>query len=181
MNFTTGETQRELYGYAIAAKRYALFTQTPEGGIHVEKASAHGLGFLYPPSPGFDDSADAPVWVVEAWDWILRGALGLQRTDGSWFGLPAMMRLTITTPEVLKVLQARQQALPYSHRMKPFNFILSPMIDRLTGGHPIGTARPVHADCPVYARPIPLVWALVGQRARWEVVPTGASQQAASL
>ena len=47
------------------------------------------------------------------------------------------MRFKITTPEVLKVLQARQFQLPYRDRVKPFNFILSPMIDDL-GGCPIG-------------------------------------------
>src|SRR5207249_990072 len=63
--------QRELYGYVIAAKRYALFTRTADS-IHVENPKAHGLGFLYPPKEGFDEHTDAPVWVNEAWDWILR-------------------------------------------------------------------------------------------------------------
>jgi hypothetical protein len=49
-----------------------------------------------------------------------------------------MMRFTITTPQVLKVLQARQRGLPYSERAKPFCFMVSPLIDRLTGGHPVG-------------------------------------------
>ncbi len=138
VNFSSDGKQRQLYGYAIAAKRYALFTRTADGGIQVEKASGHGLGFLYPPKPGFDDSADAPIWVVEAWDWILREALGLPAIEPSWFGLPAMMRLAITTPEVLKVLQVRQKGLPYRDRTKPYNFVLSPIIDRLTGGHPVG-------------------------------------------
>jgi hypothetical protein len=48
-----------------------------------------------------------------------------------------MMRFTITTPEVLKVLQARQRELAYRDRTKPFNFVLSPILDELTG-HPIG-------------------------------------------
>jgi hypothetical protein len=107
--------------------------------FNVIKASAHGLGFLYPPRPEFDSSADAPAWVVEAWEWILRKAAGLPCETPSWFDLPAMMRFTMTTPQVLKVLQSRQRELPYRDRTKPFNFILSPMIDRLTGGHPIGT------------------------------------------
>jgi hypothetical protein len=135
VNFHEG-LQRELYGYAIAAKRYALFTRTPDS-IHIENPKAHGLGFLYPPKEGFDEHADAPVWVIEAWDWLVRGALGLPQTDPTWFALPAMMRFKITTPEVLKVLQARQFRLPYRDRVKPFNFILSPMIDDL-GGYPIG-------------------------------------------
>ena len=138
VNFAPDKVQRQVYGYAIAAKRYALFTRT-DGGIHVEKASAHGLGFLYPPKAGFDDFSGAPTWIVEAWDWILRQQLGLPANSPSWFSLPAMMRFTITTPAVLKVLQARQRNLLYRQRTKPFNFVLSPIIDLLTGGNPVGT------------------------------------------
>ncbi len=139
VNFKTDKTQRLLNGYAIAAKRYALFTRTPDGDIRVEKPSAHGLGFLYPPKSGFNDSADEPVWVVEAWEWALRQHLGLPQVTPPWLRLPAMMRFTVTTPEVLKVLQARQRKLPYRQRTKPFNFILSPIMDPLTGGNPVGT------------------------------------------
>lgn len=106
--------------------------------IKVVKASAHGLGFLYPPEPGFDTAADAPAWVVEGWEWILLGVVGLRRKTPPWFELPAMMRFTITTSEVLKVLQARERDLPYRDRTKPFNFIQSPILDAIVG-HPIGT------------------------------------------
>jgi len=51
-----------------------------------------------------------------------------------------MMRFTITTPEVLKILQARQQDLSYRDRAKPFNFVLSPIIDPV-GGCPTGADR----------------------------------------
>jgi hypothetical protein len=139
VNFDGEKTQRQIYGYAIAAKRYALFTRTSDGGIQVEKPSAHGLGFLYPPKPGFDDHADEPIWIVESWDWNLRQYFQLPGDPPAWFTLPAMMRFTITTPEVLKVLQARQRELPYTRRTKPFNFVLSPIIDPLTGGNPVGT------------------------------------------
>jgi hypothetical protein len=138
VNFDSDGNQQQLYGYAIAAKRYALFMRTPDGDIHIAKASAHGLGFLYPPKPGFDSSLDAPVWVVEAWGWILRDSLGLQAADPSWFSLPAMMRIAITTPEVLKALQVHQAELPYRDQTKPFGFVISPTIDKLTGGYPVG-------------------------------------------
>ena len=142
VNFANGQ-QRELFGYAIAAKRYAFFTRTPEGTLHVEKASAHGLGFLIPAEDGVTQSDDTPIWVVEAWEWILREVFGLPNSEPSWFPLPAMMRFTITTPEVLRVLQSRQKGLPYRDRAKPSNFIVSPVIDPL-GGYPVG-ADP-HAD-----------------------------------
>jgi hypothetical protein len=136
VNFSSGE-QIELFGYAIAAKRYAFFSRTLDG-IHIEKASAHGLGFLFPPKRGkMDHNADAPLWVVQAWEWILRHELGLLNSEPSWFSLPAMMRFTITTPEVLRILQARQKRLPYRDRAKPSNFVLSPVIDPF-GGHPVG-------------------------------------------
>ena len=48
-----------------------------------------------------------------------------------------MMRFTITTPEVLKVLQARERELIYRDRAKPLNFVLSPILEELSG-HPIG-------------------------------------------
>jgi len=105
--------------------------------FEVRKASAHGLGFLLPPYPEFSPSADAPAWVVEAWEWILCREAGLQCEPPRWFDLPAMMRFTITTPQILKVLQSRQRDLPYSERAKPFGFIISPLLDRLTGGYPI--------------------------------------------
>ncbi len=36
--------------------------------INVVKASAHGLGFLYPPKPEPDAPFDVPLWVIEAWE-----------------------------------------------------------------------------------------------------------------
>ena len=65
---------QELFGYAIAAKRYALYTKT-KNEISVVKASAHGLGYLFAPKKNkgdekSDDETEAddevPVWVVEA-------------------------------------------------------------------------------------------------------------------
>jgi len=49
-----------------------------------------------------------------------------------------MMRISITTPEVLKALQVHQAELPYRDQTKPFGFVLSPTIDKLTGGYPVG-------------------------------------------
>jgi hypothetical protein len=136
VNFHDG-AQREIWGYAIAAKRYALFTRTADS-IQIENPKAHGLGYLYPPKQGYDLMVDAPVWIREAWEWLLSEVLGLPQREIYWFELPAMMRFTITTPEVMRVLQSRQAHLPYRDRVKPYNFIQSPIINHI-GGHPIGT------------------------------------------
>ena len=159
VNYDQG-SQRALFGYAIASKRYVLFTHTEhERGVRVEKASAHGLGFLYPPQKGFDAAVGAPLWVIEAWEWILRHVLDLPADDPSWFELPAMMRFVITTPQVLKVLQAREADRPYRDRVKPFNFIMSPMLAR--GGHPVGAGR----------HPVMLIAPSTDDASRWYDAP----------
>ena len=74
INYVNG-VQRQLFGYAIASKRYALYEKTPSG-IEIVSAKAHGLGFLQFPKKGYDKKVDAPAWVVEAWEWLL-GEVGI--------------------------------------------------------------------------------------------------------
>ncbi|HZR66864.1 MAG TPA: hypothetical protein VFA85_17115 [Terriglobales bacterium] len=144
VNFDHG-TQRELYGYGISAKRYALFSKTEEG-IQIEKVSAHGIGYLFPPKQGFDKKLEVHVWVREAWDYVLRGALRFPRTEPEWFGVPAMMRFTINTPEVLKALQLRQVGLPYPKRTKPYSFGLLAITTKRKDGDPITPIAPFTDD-----------------------------------
>jgi hypothetical protein len=139
VNYNAAGHQREIHGYAIASKRYALFHRNADGGAEIVKASGHGLGYLYAPVRGFDEDLNEPVWVIEAWDWIVRGVLTLPQTSPPWFALPAMMRIAITTPEVLRALQMRQRRLTYEARVKPFNFVIVPILDAL--GIPITLTR----------------------------------------
>ncbi|HEV2490023.1 MAG TPA: hypothetical protein VGT03_09465 [Candidatus Acidoferrales bacterium] len=118
--------RRQLWGYGVSAKRYALFTQSG-AGISIVKASGHGLGYLYPPKDGFSKKADAPVWVVEAWDWMLRKELGLPCKEPDWLDYPAMMRMTLTSPNVLRGQRPGWLA--------PFNFFFFPLVSEL-GGYP---------------------------------------------
>src|SRR5262249_12946497 len=111
VNWYENGNQQQLYGWGIAAKRYALFRRTPGGDIEVVKASGHGLGFLFHPRKRNAAESDTPDWVIEAWEWLLRGVLGLPRTEPSWFEHPALMRVAVTTPEVLKAMQTRESAL----------------------------------------------------------------------
>ncbi len=57
VNYHDG-AQRQLLGYSVSAKRYALFTRE-DLGIQVRKASAHGLGYLFAPNKEYDDALDA--------------------------------------------------------------------------------------------------------------------------
>ncbi len=122
--------QRQLFGYAISAKRYVLY-ETKIRDIQIVKASGHGLGFLCPPKDrtGHSDELD---WTVEAWDWLLRKELGLPTKEPSWLDLPAMMRMTLNSPRVMR--NRRPDWL------SPFGFFLLPLISEL-GGYPGGYNR----------------------------------------
>jgi hypothetical protein len=121
------ETQRQLYGYSIAAKRYALYEKTGKSGIRIVDPKAHGIGFLYPPADSPEDWEESvPKWIFELWDCILRDALDLSPKTPAWLDLPQMMRLTITTCNVLEMLGDWEIARPY-------NFLFLPMIDPVLG------------------------------------------------
>jgi hypothetical protein len=121
------KTQRQLHGYSIAAKRYALYEKTGTSGIKIIDPKAHGIGFLYPPADSPDDWEESvPKWIFEFWDCILRDALHLSCKRPAWLDLPQMMRLTITTCNVLEMLGDWEIARPY-------NFLFLPMIDPVLG------------------------------------------------
>jgi|SRR5215469_16428210 len=77
-------------GYAISAKRYALYSQIGNE-LRIEKASGHGLGYLFLPKERKREEEDeeTPEWVLEAWEFLLRKAL-----IKAAFKRPEMARLT---------------------------------------------------------------------------------------
>jgi hypothetical protein len=123
----SAKPQRQLYGYSIAAKRYALYEKTGKSNITIVDPKAHGIGFLYPPQDSPRNwGKEVPCWIYELWDYIVRGALKMPNKPPSWLDAPQMMRLTITTCNVLEMLRGWDIARPY-------NFLLLPMVDPLYG------------------------------------------------
>jgi hypothetical protein len=119
--------QRQLYGYGIAAKRYALYEKTGKSNIDIVDPKAHGIGFLYSPQDSPKNwGKEVPRWIYQLWDYIVRGALKMSSKPPSWLDAPQMMRLTITTCNVLEMLGEWDIARPY-------NFLLLPMVDPLHG------------------------------------------------
>ena len=129
-NYVDGDSaqrQRQLYGYSIAAKRYALYEKAGKSDITIVDPKAHGIGFLYPPHDSPKRwGKDVPLWIYQLWDHIVRDALNLPTRAPSWLDMPQMMRLTITTYNVLEMLGEWKIARPY-------NFLLLPMVDPLFG------------------------------------------------
>lgn len=143
VNFVDSDARkphRQLFGYAIAAKRYALYTKT-RTDLSIVKASGHGLGYLHAPKEtesGSDeeqggDKDDAPEWVKEAWEWLLRRELGFKSKPPEWLKLPAMMRMAMTSPNVLRTIRPEWLA--------PFNFFYFPLLSDHLGGYPAGFDR----------------------------------------
>jgi hypothetical protein len=126
--------RRQLLGFSIAAKRYALYERVGKA-ITIVDPKAHGLGYLYPPadSPkGWEDEHDAPKWIYEFWECLLRMALKLEGTNPKWIKRPQMMRMSVTTFNVLKRLHTWEG-------FRPYNFFLLPILAK--GGYPAGIDR----------------------------------------
>jgi hypothetical protein len=79
-----------------------------------------------------DDAGEIPEWVVQAWEYLLHKEFQYEAKRPSWLSLPAMMRMVITSPNVLKNRRPDWLA--------PFNFFLFPLLSDL-GGYPFGFDR----------------------------------------
>ncbi len=129
VNSDSSLPQRQLFGFSIAAKRSALYERSGNA-ISIVDPKAHGLGYLYPPADSpknWHDSHEAPRWIYEFWEYLLRIAPQLQGKPLRWRARPQMMRMTVTTFNVLKSLH---QWIGF----RPFNFFLLPVL--ADGGYP---------------------------------------------
>src|SRR5574341_394255 len=126
VNFAPDGTQRPLYAYAIAAKRYALYTLGPDGQPAIESYSEHGLGHLLNPT---DPTSADRDWMRHVWEGIVREALGLPTKEPSWLDRPALTRIAVSTPQLLKRFDTlNKRGTVYADRIKPFNFALAPHV-----------------------------------------------------
>ena len=113
-----GHRQIELFGYAISAKRYVLYRYDAHGNIVIVDAKGHGLGYLYPPKDANHDDPESD-WLFEAWHWVLECEVATPRPKPDWSIIPAMMRMTVSTPSVLGMLKGFT---------RPFNFLHVPLL-----------------------------------------------------
>jgi len=139
----TRKRQRQLYCFAISAKRYALFIRDDKGdpillrkGINNkdDRWSEHGLGHLLNPT---DPESEDRDWIAQVWLNIIRRALDLPTEDPSFEHSPAVGRVTISSPAIIKPLADFNAQKKYCDQLKPFNFLLTCHVKQL--GHPVGT------------------------------------------
>jgi hypothetical protein len=134
--------QRQLHCLAISAKRYALFLKPKNGkpallreGINNKKDrwSRHGLGHLLNPT---DPESSDRNWTAAIWNVIIRKSLGLKVKKLPFESLPAIGRITVSSPALMKCLESLNSGKPYADQIKPFNFLQTCHVAPL--GHPEG-------------------------------------------
>jgi len=134
--------QRQVYCLAISAKRYALFLMPENGEPTIlrseinnkkDRWSRHGLGHLLNPT---DPEASDRDWTGAIWNAIVRKALGLSVKEPEFTNLPAIGRITVSSPSLMRCLESLNAAKPYSDQIKPFNFLQTCHVAPF--GHPEG-------------------------------------------
>jgi hypothetical protein len=133
-NFDPADGQRrQLWAYAISAKRYALFNLDEAREPILRKWSEHGLGHLLNPT---DPDSEDRDWIRACWEMLVRKGLGLPVDEPPWLARPALSRITASSPQVLRPFAGYNADKPYAEQVKPFNFLLSAQVAPF--GHPQG-------------------------------------------
>ena len=138
-NYDQKGDQQQLYGLAVSAKRYVVYRRSCARGLEIIKPSEHGLGTVYVPDKRKrykpvhckDRKTDYPRWIAETWEKLLEDHfMALRARDNAmvarklWFAdLPAIMRIRVTTPNVMAALRKRDPGAA-----KPYNFAQSPIL-----------------------------------------------------
>jgi hypothetical protein len=133
VNFDVDKAQRQLYAFAISAKRYALFLKLPNDDVEVVEAKEHGLGHLLNPT---DLGQEDRSWIRQVWAALIREALGKPVMLPSWVDRPALARVTVSTTGIWRTFAQLNEGKAYVDSVKPMNFGLSPTIAKF--GHPAG-------------------------------------------
>jgi hypothetical protein len=151
--------QRQLWCFAVSAKRYALFLlssdrepvllkasdaddeacrtqafKTGSANNEDDRWSEHGLGHLLNPT---DPDADDRDWIGQVWLNIIRHAYGLPTNAIGFESLPAVGHLAISSPPLLTPFEAFNRRKPYRNQVKPFNFLSTCHVRAF--GHPYGS------------------------------------------
>ncbi len=135
--------QRQLYCLAISAKRYVLFLLDEKGEPVLlrknlnnknNRWSKHGLGHLLNPT---DPKSEDPNWIAQVWLGIVRRSLEQESQPRKFEGVPAVGRISVSSPSLMRCLKGLNENKPYCAQVKPFNFMLTCHVSPF--GHPIDT------------------------------------------
>jgi hypothetical protein len=135
--------QRQLYAYAISAKRYGLFHFRADGTVEIvpkDGRKEHGLGaYLSPYNPNSEDvQRGNRRHATEIWEYIISRSIGRSVPEPSFFDLPVMCRVPISTWNSYAQFDCfngrcehpEHPAKPMSEQIKPFNFFMAPVVSK---------------------------------------------------
>jgi hypothetical protein len=151
-NFGKDGRQRQILCLAISAKRYALFTLDGNGQpqlLRDEKKSdnrwsEHGLGHLMNPLDPEDEKRD---WIGQVWERFVRRSMGLRAKPSPFANTPAVGRVSVTSPAILRAFSGYNEGREFAEQIKPFSFLQACHIAPF--GHPAGTnAQQFHLIAP---------------------------------
>ena len=142
--------QRQLYCFAISAKRYALFLRDSKSSpvlLKKEKVlekgeekdfgddrwSEHGLGHLLNPIDPEDEDRE---WIAQVWLNIVRRGLGYPTKPLRFENRPAIGRISLSSPTMMHTFKELNRNKKYDEQVKPFNFLISCHVKSF--GHPLG-------------------------------------------
>jgi len=137
--------QRQVYCFAISAKRYVLFLRDQDGNPVLlrkdinnkeDRWSEHGLGHLLNPT---DPESEDRDWIAQVWLNIIRRALGLSTEKLKFEDSPAVGRISVSSPAVIQPLISLNEGKHYNEQIKPFNFLLTCHVKPF--GHPAEADR----------------------------------------
>jgi hypothetical protein len=139
--------RRDLWAYAVAAKKYALVVPTERGhevvDAHADEGDEpddaddrevverkeHGLGYLRNPIDPKRDPDDRS-WVTQAWEHVLATEAGRPIPEPDWFRRPKMSRnATVSTPGLLQRFASWNAGKRTAEAIKPFNFLNRVFVD----------------------------------------------------
>lgn len=145
-NYENGDPKagrrRQIFCYAISAKRYALFQQSGDGepvllrkGFNntEDRWSEHGIGHLLNPT---DPESDDREWIAQIWHDMISRPEGIIAPRLSFGSMPAVGRISVSSPAVMRPLATLNEGKLYRDQVKPFNFLLTCHVKPF--GHPTG-------------------------------------------
>jgi hypothetical protein len=152
--------QRQLWCYAISAKRYALclkndagelvLLRSPEGDLDAQgrseafatgrannedddRWSEHGLGHLLNPT---DPTSDDRDWIANVWAGLVNTTDDATMPILGFASMPAVGQTTVSSPPLLRPFGPLNVGKGYVNQVKPFNFLSTCHVRAL--GHPVG-------------------------------------------